>query len=66
VTTELVGHDRVLLTMIINEEDSLLLAWSGEGGEEVRVVKANELKDFPRARKGMPLVNGRVLSVVKL
>ena len=66
VTTELVGHDRVLLTMIINEEDLLLLTWSGENGEEVMVVKANEFKAFPRARKGELLVNGRVLSVVKL
>ena len=66
VTTELVGNDRVLLTMIINEEDTLLLAWSGEGGEDVRVEKANGLKAFPRARKGVPLVNGRVLSVLKL
>ncbi len=66
VTTELVGHERVLLTMIINEEDLLLLAWSGENGEEVMVVKANEFKAFPRARKGEPLVNGRVLSVLKL
>src|SRR6266550_1864823 len=66
ITTELVGNDRVMLTMIINEEDSLLLAWSGEGGEEVRVEKANGLKAFPRARKGVPLVNGRVLSVLKL
>ncbi|MFL5656187.1 MAG: DNA topoisomerase (ATP-hydrolyzing) subunit A [Ktedonobacteraceae bacterium] len=66
VTTELAGHDRVLLTMIINEEDLLLLTWSGENGEEVMVVKANEFKAFPRARKGVPLVNGRVLSVVKL
>ena len=66
VTTELVGNDRVMLTMIINEEDSLLLAWSGEGSEEVRVEKANGLKAFPRARKGVPLVNGRVLSVLKL
>ncbi|TME60143.1 MAG: DNA topoisomerase [Chloroflexi bacterium] len=66
VTTELVGNDRVLLTMIINEEDTLLLAWSGEGAEEVRVEKANGLKAFPRARKGVPLVNGRVLSMLKL
>jgi DNA gyrase subunit A len=66
VTTELVGQERVLLTMIINEEDLLLLAWSGENGEEVMVVKANEFKAFPRARKGVPLVNGRVLSVIKL
>jgi len=62
----LVGHDRILLTMLINEEDTLLLAWSGEGGEEVRVEKANGVKAFPRARKGVPLVNGRVLSVLKL
>ena len=52
--------------MIINEEDTLLLAWSGEGAEEVRVEKANGLKAFPRARKGVPLVNGRVLSMLKL
>src|SRR5947208_2913143 len=66
VTTELTGHDRVLLTLVINEEDSLLLAWGGEGGEEVRVVKAKELEAFPRASKGVPLVNGRVLGVLKL
>jgi hypothetical protein len=42
------------------------MAWSGEGAEEVRVEKANGLKAFPRARKGVPLVNGRVLGVLKL
>jgi DNA gyrase subunit A len=66
VTTELLGKDRVLLTMLINEEDTLLIVWNGESGEQVTVVKATELKAFPRAKKGMPLVNGSVLSVVKL
>ncbi len=66
VSTELTERDRVLSTMIINEEDTLLISWRGEGGEQVTVMKAIELKAFPRARKGMPLVSGRVLGVVKL
>jgi DNA gyrase subunit A len=66
VTTELLGRDQVLLTTIISEEDILLIAWNGEGGEQVSVIKATELKAFPRARKGMPLVSGHVLSIIKL
>lgn len=66
VTTELLGRDQVLLTTIISEEDILLTAWNGEGGEQVSVIKATELKAFPRARKGMPLVSGHVLSVINL
>jgi DNA gyrase subunit A len=66
VTTELLNQDRVLLTMLINEEDMLLLTLSGEDGEQVKVVKATDLKAFPRAKKGMPIVNGKVLGVVLL
>ncbi len=73
VTTELADRDHVLLAMIINEKDALLLTWNGDGGvgtdlssPQVKVVKATELKAFPRAKRGTPLVNGRVLSVVKL
>jgi DNA gyrase subunit A len=66
VTTELLGRDQVLLTTIISEEDILLVAWNNEGGEQVSVINATELKAFPRARKGMPLVSGHVLSVIKL
>ncbi|MBV9231751.1 MAG: DNA topoisomerase [Chloroflexi bacterium] len=66
VTTELADKDRLLLTMLINEEDYLLVTWSGEGGEQATAVKASELKAFPRARKGVPLVGGRVSGVVKL
>lgn len=66
VTTELLGRDQVLLTTIISEDDILLIAWNGEGGEQVSVINATELKAFPRTRKGMPLVSGHVLSVIKL
>lgn len=69
VTTELDAGDRVLTTMLINEEDSLLVIWRGKNGEksdQVRAITATELKAFPRARKGTPLVDGRVGSIVKL
>lgn len=65
-TTELTEKDRVLLTMLINEEDTLLLSWNGEGSEQVKALKATELKAFARNKKGTPLVNGRVSDVVKL
>jgi len=66
VTTDLVDRDRVLLTMIIDEKDHLLLTWKNEDGEQVTAIKAVELKAFTRARKGVPLVEGRILGVVKL
>ncbi len=66
VTTEAVDKDHVLLTMLLYEEDYLLVTWSGEHGEQVTAMKATTLKTFPRARKGLPMVNGRVSSVVKL
>ncbi|HLJ34642.1 MAG TPA: DNA gyrase subunit A [Ktedonobacteraceae bacterium] len=66
VTTELADRDHVLLAMILQEKDSLLLSWNGADGEQVKVIKATELKAFPRAKRGVPLVNGKVLSVVKL
>jgi DNA gyrase subunit A len=69
VTTELDAGDRILATLLINEEDSLLAIWTGkngEKGEQVRALRATELKAFPRARKGAPLVDGRLVHVVKL
>jgi DNA gyrase subunit A len=68
ITTELVGKDRVLLAMIVHEHDHLLLTWNGEGigGEQVIAVKASELKMFMRARKGVQLVDGRIIGAVKL
>ncbi len=69
VTTELDAGDRILATLLINEEDSLLAIWTGkngEKGEQVRAIKATALKAFPRVRKGVPLVDGRLLHVVKL
>ncbi len=66
VTTELTDKDRVLLAMIINEQDQLLITWNGEGGDQATAIKATDLKAFPRARGGMPLVNGRMVGVVRL
>jgi DNA gyrase subunit A len=68
ISTELVAKDKVLLTMIIQENDHFLLIWTNENanGEQVTVVKASELKSFTRARKGMPLVSGRMVGIVKL
>src|SRR5216683_1185710 len=67
VTTELVGKDKVFMAMIVHEKDYFLLIWNGgENGEQVQAVKTSELKAFMRARKGVPLVNGRMVGVVKL
>ena len=70
VTTELMSKDRVIQAMIVNERDHFLLIWNnesnGNGGEQVTAVKASELKTFTRARKGVPLVSGKLVGVVKL
>jgi DNA gyrase subunit A len=66
VNTELTEKDHVLLTMIINEKDHLLLIWKNEEGEQVTAIKATAIKAFTRARKGVALVKGRMLGVVRL
>ena len=66
ITTELIGDDRVLLSLIVGEQDHLLLTWHDGGGEQTKAVKVVELKALPRAKRGVPLVSGRVLEVVKL
>ncbi len=69
VTTELLSGDRVLLTTLVEENDSLLVIWfgeNGEKGEQALAIRASDLKMLPRARKGVPLINGRVLGIVKL
>ena len=66
ITTELIGDDRVLLSLIVGEQDHLLLTWRDAGGEQAKAVKVVELKALPRARRGMPLLDGHVLEVMKL
>ncbi len=66
VITELTEKDHVQLMMIINEKDHLLLTWKNEEGEQVTAIKATEIKAFTRARKGVALVKGRMLGVVRL
>ena len=65
-TTELFEQDHLLLTMVVNENDYLLFLWTGEAGEQVTAVKATELKTFPRQKRGIPMINGRMVGVVKL
>ncbi len=67
ITTELVARDRVLQAIIVHENDHFLLIWNGEGsnGEQVTALKASGLKALMRARKGVPLVSGRIVGVVK-
>ncbi len=66
ITTELADKDKVLSATVINERVHFLLISNGAGNEQVRVVKAAELKMFTRARKGVPLVSGHLLGVVEL
>src|SRR5712692_867583 len=66
ITTELTGQDHVLLTLLVGEHDHLLLISNGDGSEQAKAVKVTEVNTLPRARRGLPLVNGHVLEVVKL
>ncbi|TMC21476.1 MAG: DNA topoisomerase [Chloroflexi bacterium] len=69
VTTELVEQERILLAMLINDEDQLLTTWSGSNGqkgEQVTALKGSELKAFSRASRGVPLVDGRISGIIKL
>ncbi len=66
ITTELIGDDRLLLSLIVGEQDHLLLTWRDEGGEQAKALKVVDLKALPRARRGLPLVSGHVLEVIKL
>jgi DNA gyrase subunit A len=65
-TTDLLEKDHVLLTTLVNENDILLFTWIGETGDTVTVTKAREIKTFPRAKRGLPLFDGRMVGVVKL
>jgi DNA gyrase subunit A len=66
VTTELAGKERIFLTMPVVEEDYLLFTASSANGGQTTAIRVSEIKAFPRARKGMPLVDGQILQIVKL
>lgn len=66
ITTELVGKDRILTTMIINERDHFLLIEHDEGNEQVTTIKASELNMFSRAKKGLPIVHRPLAGVVRM
>src|SRR5947209_4628741 len=67
ITTELFNKDKVLIAMIVHENDHMLLICNaGESGEQVTALKASTLKTIMRARRGEALVNGKMLGVVNL
>ena len=67
ITTELLGRDKVLATMIVHEYQHILLVWDGEeNGEQATALKVSELKTFMRARRGVALVKGKIKGIVKL
>lgn len=66
ITTELMGDDRVFQASIISERDHFLFIWSGESGDQVQALKASELKTFPPRARGIALVRGKMLDVVRL
>src|SRR5262249_25676479 len=66
ITTDLVGDDAILLAPIISDSEHFLFNWSGESGDQALALKASELKFFPRARKGIELIKGKILEVVSL
>jgi DNA gyrase subunit A len=65
-TIELAGDDRVLATLLISERDHFLFNCSGENGDQALALKAGELKFFPRARRGIEVIQGRLLDVVRM
>ena len=66
VTTDLAAGDRILQALIISGREHFLFNWAGENGDAALALKASELKTFPRARKGVELIKGTVLEVVRL
>ena len=66
ITTDLASDDRILQATIISERDHFLFNWSGPNGDQALPIKAAEMKFFARARKGVEVVKGRVVEVVRL
>nr|BBH91388.1 DNA gyrase subunit A [Thermosporothrix sp. COM3] len=67
VTTELLETDRVFSTMLVHEQDHVLLAWEENArSNQVTALRIADLGPAPRMQGGMQVANGRVLSVVKL
>jgi DNA gyrase subunit A len=66
ITTDLADNDRILQATIINDRDHFLFNWSGTNGDQALPLKASEIKFLARARKGVEVVKGRVMEVVRL
>lgn len=66
-STALIEHERILTTMLVTEEDTLLIASKIAGqGEQVNILRAADIKLLPRTKGGFPMVNGQITQIVKL
>lgn len=63
---ELQPEDQVLPPQLVGEEETLLVIWHAEKGEQVTVLPASELKTFLRLHVGVPIVNGNISQILKL
>ncbi len=66
VSGELLNNDHVFLTMLVDEQDTLLVTWVAEKNEQAVAIKARALKSFSRAHRGESIVNGRIVGVITL
>jgi DNA gyrase subunit A len=66
--TDLATDDRVLSTMLLRSDDTVLLISSKEGknGEQAVALKASDFKPFLRDHSGEQVISGRVARIVHL
>ncbi|GCE16398.1 DNA gyrase subunit A [Dictyobacter kobayashii] len=63
---ELADEDRVLQTMLVQEDDAFLIAVANGKSEQAVFMKASDIKTFLRAHKGEEIAAGRILNAIKL
>jgi DNA gyrase subunit A len=63
---ELQEGEHLYPPLLITENDTLLLVYASEKNEQAMVIKGSEFKAFPRTHRGVPVVDGRVVQVLKL
>ncbi len=65
-TIELTQGDRVQQTLLVQDEDTLLLALANGKNDQPAVLKVADIKGFARAHKGSQLFTNRIVNVLKL
>jgi DNA gyrase subunit A len=65
-TIELAEDDHVLQTLLVQDEDTLLLALANGKNDQPAILKVADIKGFARAHKGTQIFNNRIVNVLKL